>query len=59
MDVTFRTGSKASEQKFAELEGSRGKMETELQEKIKCLEKELENTKTSLDDFKRRGEQLC
>ncbi|XP_062873069.1 nucleoprotein TPR isoform X2 [Trichomycterus rosablanca] len=47
--------SKATEKKFAELEGSQGKVEAELQEKIKCLEKELENAKTSLADFKRRG----
>ncbi|GAA6102968.1 nucleoprotein TPR isoform X3 [Tachysurus ichikawai] len=44
-----------SEKKLSELEGSQGKVEAELQEKIRNLEKEVENANTCLADFKRRG----
>uniref|UniRef100_W5UJA0 Nucleoprotein TPR n=1 Tax=Ictalurus punctatus TaxID=7998 RepID=W5UJA0_ICTPU len=47
--------SKISEKKLSELEGSQGKVEAELQEKIRNLEKEVENANTHLADFKRRG----
>ncbi|KAK3560903.1 hypothetical protein QTP86_022909 [Hemibagrus guttatus] len=47
--------NKCSEKKLSELEGSQGKVETELQEKIRNLEKEVENANTCLADFKRRG----
>lgn len=49
------TGNKSSEKKLSELEDSQGKVETELQEKITSLEKEVENANTRLADFKRRG----
>lgn len=49
------TASKSSEKKLAELEDSQGKVEAELQEKIRNLEKEAENATTQLADFKRRG----
>ncbi|TSN03387.1 Nucleoprotein TPR [Bagarius yarrelli] len=47
--------NKVFEKKIAELEGSQGKVEAELQEKIRNLEKEVENANTRLADFKRRG----
>ncbi|XP_058269448.1 nucleoprotein TPR isoform X3 [Hemibagrus wyckioides] len=47
--------NKSSEKKLSELEGSQGKVEAELQEKIRNLEKEVENANTCLADFKRRG----
>lgn len=49
------TDGKNCEQKLSELEGSQGKVEAELQEKIRNLEKEVENANTHLADFKRRG----
>lgn len=50
-----QTDNKSSEQKLSELESSQGKVEAELQEKIRSLEKEVENANTNLADFKRRG----
>uniref|UniRef100_A0AAY5F391 Nucleoprotein TPR n=1 Tax=Electrophorus electricus TaxID=8005 RepID=A0AAY5F391_ELEEL len=47
--------AKLCEKKLSDLEGSQSKMEDELQEKIRNLEKELENANTSLTNFKRRG----
>ncbi|XP_066517838.1 nucleoprotein TPR [Hoplias malabaricus] len=47
--------NKATEQKLSELEGSRGKVEAELQEKINTLEKDLENSNSQLTELKRRG----
>lgn len=49
------TANKSSEKKISELEGSQGKVEAELQEKIRNLEREVENANTRLADFKRRG----
>lgn len=49
------TANNISEKKLSELEGSQGKVEAELQEKIRNLEKEVENANTCLADFKRRG----
>ncbi|XP_073732494.1 nucleoprotein TPR [Misgurnus anguillicaudatus] len=46
---------KDTEKKLSELAGLREKAESELQEKIRNLEKELENSNTRLADFKRRG----
>ncbi|KAM9468929.1 nucleoprotein TPR-like isoform 3-T3 [Clarias gariepinus] len=47
--------NKITEKKLSELENSQGKVEAELQEKIKNLEKEVENANKHLADFKRRG----
>ncbi|XP_072547531.1 nucleoprotein TPR [Salminus brasiliensis] len=47
--------NKTTEKKLADVEGSRGKVEAELQEKIQNLKKELENSNTRLEEFKRRG----
>lgn len=46
---------KDTEKKLSELAGLREKAESDLQEKIRNLEKELENSNTRLADFKRRG----
>ncbi|XP_076833031.1 nucleoprotein TPR isoform X2 [Brachyhypopomus gauderio] len=47
--------NKTTEKKLSDLEGSQSKVQDELQEKIRNLEKELENSNTSLANFKRRG----
>ncbi|XP_030629604.1 nucleoprotein TPR [Chanos chanos] len=47
--------NKGTEKKLAEMEGLKSKMELELKEKIKHLEKELENANARLSDSKRRG----
>uniref|UniRef100_A0A8B9H471 Nucleoprotein TPR n=1 Tax=Astyanax mexicanus TaxID=7994 RepID=A0A8B9H471_ASTMX len=44
-----------SKKKLSDVESSRGKVETELQEKIKNLQKELEESNKRLAEFKRRG----
>lgn len=49
------TANKSCEKKLSELEDSQGKVEAELQEKIRNLEKEVESANTHLADFKRRG----
>lgn len=49
------TANKSLEKKLSELEASQGKVEAELQENIRNLEKEVENANTCLADFKRRG----
>uniref|UniRef100_A0AAR2JH62 Nucleoprotein TPR n=1 Tax=Pygocentrus nattereri TaxID=42514 RepID=A0AAR2JH62_PYGNA len=47
--------NKTTEKKLSDLEASRRKAEAQLQEKIRNLEKELENSNTCLTEFKRRG----
>uniref|UniRef100_W5KDD5 Nucleoprotein TPR n=1 Tax=Astyanax mexicanus TaxID=7994 RepID=W5KDD5_ASTMX len=47
--------NKTTEKKLSDVESSRGKVETELQEKIKNLQKELEESNKRLAEFKRRG----
>ncbi|XP_051554060.1 nucleoprotein TPR-like isoform X2 [Myxocyprinus asiaticus] len=47
--------NKGTQKKLSELEGVREKVESELQEKMRNLEKELENANTRHADFKRRG----
>jgi len=49
------TAYKGTEKKLSELQGVREKAESELHEKVRNLEKELENSNTRLADFKRRG----
>ncbi|XP_051768515.1 nucleoprotein TPR-like [Ctenopharyngodon idella] len=47
--------NKGTEKKLAELQGVREKAESDLHEKVRNLEKELENANTRLAEFKRRG----
>ncbi|KAL1280197.1 hypothetical protein QQF64_014797, partial [Cirrhinus molitorella] len=47
--------NKGTEKKLSELQSVREKAESDLQEKVRHLEKELENSNTRLADFKRRG----
>ncbi|XP_051989723.1 nucleoprotein TPR-like isoform X2 [Xyrauchen texanus] len=47
--------NKDTQKKLSELVGMREKAESELHEKVRNLEKELENADTRLADFKRRG----
>uniref|UniRef100_A0A8B9H7L6 Nucleoprotein TPR n=1 Tax=Astyanax mexicanus TaxID=7994 RepID=A0A8B9H7L6_ASTMX len=47
--------NKTTEKKLSDVESSRGKVETELQEKIKNLQKELEESNKRLAEFKRRA----
>ncbi|XP_067310032.1 nucleoprotein TPR isoform X2 [Pseudorasbora parva] len=47
--------NKGTEKKLSELQGLREKAESDLHEKVRNLEKELENANTRLADFKRRG----
>ncbi|KAG9338435.1 hypothetical protein JZ751_025839 [Albula glossodonta] len=47
--------NKATESQLAEMTSSKEKMEVELKEKIRTVEKELENTKVLLSDSSRRG----
>ncbi|KAI1882928.1 hypothetical protein AGOR_G00239940 [Albula goreensis] len=47
--------NKATESRLAEMTNSKEKMEVELKEKIRTVEKELENTKVLLSDSSRRG----
>ncbi|XP_051556343.1 nucleoprotein TPR-like isoform X2 [Myxocyprinus asiaticus] len=47
--------NKDTQKKLSELAGMREKAESELHEKVRNLEKELENADTRLADFKRRG----
>ncbi|XP_049322798.1 nucleoprotein TPR isoform X1 [Astyanax mexicanus] len=47
--------NKTTGKKLSDVESSRGKVETELQEKIKNLQKELEESNKRLAEFKRRG----
>lgn len=49
------TANKGTEKKLSELQGVREKAESDLHEKVRHLEKELENSNTRLADFKRRG----
>lgn len=49
------TANKGTEKKLAELQGVREKAESDLHEKVRNLEKELENANTRLAEFKRRG----
>ncbi|KAI7809880.1 nucleoprotein TPR isoform X2 [Triplophysa rosa] len=49
------SANKVTEKKLSELQGGKEKAESEVQEKLRNLEKELENSNTSLADFKRRG----
>lgn len=49
------TANKGTEKKLSELQGVREKAESDLREKVRNLEKELENTNTRLAEFKRRG----
>nr|XP_009296772.1 nucleoprotein TPR isoform X1 [Danio rerio] len=47
--------NKGTEKKLSELQSVREKAESDLREKVRHLEKELENSNTRLADFKRRG----
>ncbi|XP_016348737.1 nucleoprotein TPR-like isoform X2 [Sinocyclocheilus anshuiensis] len=47
--------NKGSEKKLSDLQSVRERAESDLQEKVRHLEKELENANTRLADFKRRG----
>ncbi|XP_073704186.1 nucleoprotein TPR [Garra rufa] len=47
--------NKGAEKRLSELQSVREKAETDLHEKVRHLEKELENSNTRLADFKRRG----
>ncbi|KAA0719100.1 Nucleoprotein TPR NPC-associated intranuclear protein [Triplophysa tibetana] len=47
--------NKLTEKKLSELQGGREKAESDVQEKLRNLEEELENSNTSLADFKRKG----
>ncbi|XP_050989675.1 nucleoprotein TPR [Labeo rohita] len=47
--------NKGTEKKLSELQSVREKAESDLHEKVRHLEKELENSNTRLADFKRRG----
>uniref|UniRef100_A0A673GXG7 Nucleoprotein TPR n=1 Tax=Sinocyclocheilus rhinocerous TaxID=307959 RepID=A0A673GXG7_9TELE len=47
--------NKGTEKKLSELQSVRERAESDLQEKVRHLEKELENANTRLTDFKRRG----
>ncbi|ROL44753.1 Nucleoprotein TPR [Anabarilius grahami] len=47
--------NKGTEKKLSELRGVREKSESDLHEKVRNLEKELENANTRLAEFKRRG----
>ncbi|XP_067218457.1 nucleoprotein TPR isoform X1 [Chanodichthys erythropterus] len=47
--------NKGTEKKLSELRGVREKAESDLHEKVRNLEKELENANTRLAEFKRRG----
>ncbi|KAK7162888.1 hypothetical protein R3I93_007053 [Phoxinus phoxinus] len=47
--------NKVTEKKLSELQGVRENAESDLHEKVRNLEKELENSNTRLADFKRRG----
>ncbi|XP_056597198.1 nucleoprotein TPR [Triplophysa dalaica] len=49
------SANKLTENKLSELQGGREKAESEVQVKLRNLEKELENSNTSLADFKRKG----
>lgn len=49
------TANKLTENKLSELQGGREKAESDVQVKLRNLEEELENSNTSLADFKRRG----
>lgn len=49
------TANKGTEKKLSELQSVREKAESDLHEKVRHLEKELENSNTRLADFKRRG----
>lgn len=49
------TANKGTEKKLSELRGVREKAESDLHEKVRNLEKELENANTRLAEFKRRG----
>lgn len=49
------SANKVTEKKLSELQGVREKVEFDLQEKLRNLEKDLENSNTRLADFKRRG----
>uniref|UniRef100_A0A672NV02 Nucleoprotein TPR n=1 Tax=Sinocyclocheilus grahami TaxID=75366 RepID=A0A672NV02_SINGR len=47
--------NKGTEKKLSDLQSVRERAESDLQEKVRHLEKELENANTRLADFKRRG----
>lgn len=49
------TANKGTEKKLSELQAVREKADSDLHEKVRNLEKELEHSNTRLADFKRRG----